>query len=98
MNKPEETFELRLHPRATETVSLKIPTDTVESLKKVAASRDMSLDALLKFYIGQGLRQDLAKLFSDRVLDMTAQVLAKHLDSEEKISAIIQEIRGEFVN
>jgi hypothetical protein len=70
----------------------------VESLKKVAASRDMSLDALLKFYMGQGLRQDLAKLFSDRVLDMTAQVLAKHLDSEEKISAILQEIRGEVVN
>lgn len=63
MNQPEEKFELRLHPRATETISLKIPADTVESLKKVAASRDMSLDALLKFYMGQGLRQDLAKLF-----------------------------------
>ena len=67
MNKPEKTFELCLHPRATETISLKIPTDTVESLKKVAASRDMSLDALLKFYIGQGLRQDLAKLFGSRL-------------------------------
>jgi hypothetical protein len=63
MNQPEETFELRLHPRVTETISLKIPADTVESLKKVAASRDMSLDALLKFYMGQELRQDLAKLF-----------------------------------
>ncbi|WP_157452975.1 hypothetical protein [Coleofasciculus chthonoplastes] len=42
MNQPEETFKLRLHPRATETVSLKIPTDTVESLKKVAASRDIA--------------------------------------------------------
>jgi len=67
MNKPEKTFELRLHPRATETVSLKIPTDTVESLKKVVASRDMSLDALLKFYIGQGLRQDIAKVFGSRL-------------------------------
>lgn len=67
MNQPEETFELRLHPRVTETISLKIPADTVESLKKVAASRDMSLDALLKFYIGQGLRQDLAKLFVQKM-------------------------------
>ena len=67
MNQPEETFELRLHPRATETISLKIPTDTVESLKKVAASRDMSLDALLKFYMGQGLRHDLAKIFDSKL-------------------------------
>lgn len=92
MNKPEEEFELRLRPRVSETVLLKILVDTLESLKKVAASRDMSLDALLKFYIGQSLRQDLAKLFGDRVLETTAQVLARHFDSEEEISAILREI------
>ena len=63
MNKSDEEFELRLRPRVTETVSIEIPADTVESLKKVAASRDMSMEALLKFYIGQSLRQDLAELF-----------------------------------
>lgn len=68
MNKPEEELTLQLYPRPKQTVSLEIPTDTLESLKKVAASRDMSVEALLKFYIGQELRQDLAKLFSDRVL------------------------------
>ena len=36
------------------------------SLEEVAASRDMSIDALLKFYIGNGLREDKAKLISDR--------------------------------
>ncbi len=61
MNEPNEELELHLHPRVTETVSIEIPTDTLESLKKVAASQDMSLDALLKFYIGKSLRQDLAK-------------------------------------
>jgi hypothetical protein len=35
MNKPEEEFELRLRPRVTETVLLKIPMDTLESLKKL---------------------------------------------------------------
>lgn len=64
MNKSDEEFELRLRPRVTETVSLEIPADTLESLKKVAASRDMSMEALLKFYIGQSLRQDLAKLLN----------------------------------
>ncbi|MGI2903805.1 BrnT family toxin [Tolypothrix sp. VBCCA 56010] len=61
MKNPEE-LELNLRPRATETVSIKIPTDTLQYLKKVAASRDMSVEALLKLYIGQNLRQDLAKL------------------------------------
>lgn len=97
MNKPDEELELCLHPRTTEEVLVKIPVDTLESLKKVAASRDMPLDALLKFYIGQGLRQDLAKLFSDRVLETTAQVLARHIESEEDISAILREIREEAV-
>lgn len=97
MKKPEEEFELHFRPRAVETVSIQIPTDALASLEKVAASRDMSYQALLKLYIGQGLRQDLAKLFSDRVLETTAQVLARHIPSEEEVSAIIREIRVEAV-
>ncbi|MEH1858070.1 MAG: hypothetical protein V7L21_08715 [Nostoc sp.] len=62
MNKAEEELELHLRSRVTETVLIKIPTDTLRSLEKVAASQDMSPEALLKLYIGQGLRQDLAKL------------------------------------
>ena len=61
MNKPEE-YKLNLHPRPQDTVSLKLPKDTLESLQKVADSRDMSVEALLKFYIGHGLRQDLTEL------------------------------------
>jgi transcriptional regulator of met regulon len=95
MNKPEEEFTLQLRSRPHETVSLEIPKDTLESLKKVAESRDMSCEALLKFYIGQGLRQDLAKLFSNRVLEATAQVLARHIQSEAEISDILQEIRSQ---
>jgi hypothetical protein len=44
---------------------LQIPVDVMRSLEEVAASRDMSIDALLKFYIGHGLREDKTKLFSD---------------------------------
>lgn len=65
MNYPEEEYQLQLHPRPTETVSIKIPKDTLKSLQKVAEIRGMSVEALLKFYIGQELRQDLAKLFSN---------------------------------
>jgi len=56
-----------------------------------------SVEALLRFYLGQGSRQDAAKLFSDRVLETTAQVLARHIHSEEEISAIIREIRVEAI-
>ncbi|HBE19703.1 MAG TPA: hypothetical protein DEG17_24150 [Cyanobacteria bacterium UBA11149] len=65
MNKDNENLTLHLRPRITETLSLKIPVDTLESLAKIADSRDISLEALLKFYIGQGLRQDLTKHFCD---------------------------------
>lgn len=95
MKKPEEELKLRLQPRIAETVSLRIPTDTLQSLKKVAASRDMSVEALLKLYIGQSLRQDLAKLFSERLLESTAQVLARHIQSQEEILTIIREIQAE---
>ncbi len=35
MNKPEEEFTIKLHPRIQEKVSLDIPTDTLASLKKL---------------------------------------------------------------
>ena len=46
----------------------------------------MSVEALVKLYIGQGLRQDLARLFADRVLETTAQVLTHHLQSDAEVS------------
>jgi len=84
-----------IRPRPTEDMTVSIPADTLESLRRVAASREMTLNALIKFYLGQGLRQDLARLFSDRVLETTAHVLSRHLQSAEEVSAILQEIRGE---
>ncbi|MDY6804950.1 MAG: hypothetical protein SXA11_14240 [Cyanobacteriota bacterium] len=89
--------DLQIKPRPSETVSLQIPKDTLKSLQQVADYRDMSVEALLKFYIGQELRQDLAKLFSDRLLETTARVLARHFQSEAEISAIIKEIKTETI-
>ncbi len=73
---------------------MKVPTDTYESLERIAAARDMSVDTLMKLYIGQGLRQDLAQRFADHVLDLTAQVLARHGQSPEQVEAILREIRS----
>ena len=93
----EEGFALRFHARPSTPVTITIPVDTLGDLEKVAGRRDMSADALMKLYIGQGLRQDLSKLFADRVLEKTEQVLARHLQSEEEVSAILKEIRVETV-
>ncbi len=90
-----ENLELRVRPRESETVSIEIPKDTLESLKKVAAQRDMPLEALLKFYIGKCLRQDLSQLFASQVLDSTAKVLARYHHSEDEVAQILQEIRLE---
>jgi len=79
----------------SETVSIAIPSDTLASLRKVAAQRDMSLEALLKLYIGKGLRQDLSHLFANQMLDSTAKVLARYHHSDDEVAQILQEIRLE---
>ena len=71
MNNSESELNLQIKPRPKETVSLQIPKDTLKSLQEVADYRDMSVEALLKFYIGKELRQDLAQLFSNRVARTT---------------------------
>lgn len=95
MNKPDEPTELQLRPRAAQSVSLSIPSDTLSAIQDVAATRDMSPEALMRLYIGQGLRHDTASLFSERILETTARVLARHIASEEERSAILREIQGE---
>jgi len=63
----------KFRPRETKTISLEIPTDTLRSLKRVADQRDLSLLGLLKFYIGQSLRQDVAQ-----ILDTEADPKTEH--------------------
>jgi hypothetical protein len=98
MKKPEQENPLSFHPRETEVISLTIPKDAIASLKQVAAQRDMSFQALLKLYIGQGLRQEMARLFGERVLETTAHVLARHLQSDEEVASIMREIREASVS
>ena len=57
----EEGFELKFYPQEMEEVLISLPKLTLEAMEKVAMRKDLPLKALLKFYIGQGLRQDLTK-------------------------------------
>lgn len=75
MSKPEQPFVIS--PRPSETVSLRVPMDVLDALQPEAASRDMSLEALLRLYIGTGLRQDVSRHYSDRLLESPAKVLSQ---------------------
>ncbi len=59
----EETIlrglEAAIAARKTEVVSVCMPVSVIESLRKTAAERDTSIEALIRLYIGQGLRQEL---------------------------------------
>jgi hypothetical protein len=94
MSQSEFPTELNLRLRPSKLVTLTVPTDTFTALEEVATTRDMSVEALMKLYIGQGLRHDIAQRFAERVLDLTAQVLARHGQSQEQVDAIVREIRS----
>jgi len=40
------------------------------------------------------IRHDVAQRFADRGLDLTAQVLSRHGQSQEQVDAILREIRS----
>lgn len=94
MKKHSDTFEVKISPRETESIALDIPKKTLASIQKFAEEKGMSPQALLKFYIGQGLRQDVTIAFSNRVVEKTAHVLAQHV-SEDEVMVIMQEIQME---
>lgn len=89
----EEGFSLKFRERESEEFVLKIPKDVLASLEKVAQKRDMSVHGLLKLYIGQNLRQDIANYFSGNVLEKTEEVLSRHLQNKEEVKEILREIK-----
>lgn len=62
-NKNLETLEarpLKFYERESVDVKLNIPKDVIETLKKIAEKKDLSIESVLKFFIGQGLRKELS--------------------------------------
>ncbi|CAN5623437.1 hypothetical protein BH24ACI2_BH24ACI2_15580 [soil metagenome] len=80
----EEGFVLKFYPRKTKEISLQLSTDVVDLLRKKAEEREMPLEALLKFYIGQGLRQDLSK---EEAKELALKRLKSRKGSEEAVEA-----------
>ncbi len=65
--------------RPTMTVSLKMPVDVMDDLKAVSQAKEMSsVEALIQFYVGQGLRRDLADLRRKHSVEQAKHILDKY--------------------
>ncbi len=78
-------------------VSIRIPEDVIEDLKRVAPMLGFSgYQALIKAYIGQGLRADLERLENGVEISSLIESLKKKGVKEEIISSAIAEAQGSY--
>ncbi|WKZ46768.1 MAG: hypothetical protein QY306_13210 [Anaerolineales bacterium] len=78
-------------------VSLRIPEDVIDDLKRVAPMLGFSgYQALIKAYIGQGLRTDLERLENGVEVSALIESLRKKGVKEEVISSAIAEAQGSY--
>jgi predicted metal-dependent peptidase len=72
---------LTIKPRPSTDITISVPDNVLAQLQEMAASQDISLNILLKRYIGTGLRQDITKNYSEHVRRRARAVLTQHLTS-----------------
>ncbi|MFM7602259.1 MAG: hypothetical protein ACKO7R_13850 [Pseudanabaena sp.] len=88
-----KTLKQRLDKnRPMTTVTIRIPEDVIEDLKKVAPLLGFSgYQPLVRAYIGQGLRADLERLDGDTV-SMFIESLKRHGVSDDVIREALSEV------
>jgi hypothetical protein len=59
INEDDEISDLALYPQTYEPILVSNSADVLEVLNKKASEREMTLEARIKLYIAQGLREDL---------------------------------------
>jgi hypothetical protein len=76
-------------------VSIRIPDDVIEELKRVAPMLGFSgYQALIKAYIGQGLRSDLERLEGSVEISALIESLRKQGVDDEIISTAMAEVQS----
>jgi hypothetical protein len=88
-----ETLKQRLRKdRPMKSITLRIPEDVIEDLKKIAPVLGFSgYQPLMRTYIGQGLRKDLEKLENEPFWELI-ESLKRHGVEEEVINNALNEI------
>ena len=77
----EEGLELKPYPEEKEEITISVPKLTFEALEKIAERKDLPLKALIKFYIGQGMRQDMS---DEEAKELALKRLKSRKGTEEK--------------
>lgn len=81
--------------RPMATISIRMPEDVVEDLKRVAPVLGFSgYQPLIRAYIGQGLRKDLERLDQNPGIERLVESLRRQGVAEEVISSAIAEMRA----
>ena len=77
--------------RPMTTISIRMPEDVIEDLKLLAPALGFSgYQPLIRAYIGQGLRKDLAKLENDQV-KLVVDSLRRHGVDDQVIAEAVAE-------
>jgi len=80
--------------RPMTTISIRVPEDVIEDLKLLAPVLGFSgYQPLIRAYIGQGLRKDLARLEVDQ-MNAVAESLRRHGINEHVIAEALAEARA----
>jgi len=90
-----ERIQKRLRKdRPMTSISLRIPEDVIEDLRTIAPSLGFSgYQPLIRAYIGQGLRKDLARLGNDQV-SLVVESLRRHGVDDQVIAEAIAEMKA----
>jgi len=76
-------------------ISLRMPEDVVDDLKRIAPKLGFSgYQPLLRAYVGQGLRRDLERFEGDVELSDFIESLARHGVDETVIAEAIAEVKS----
>jgi hypothetical protein len=78
----EEGYLLRPYPEEKEEVTISIPKLTYQALEKIAERKNLSLKAIIKFYISHGMRQDLT---NEESKELTLKRLKNRKGVEENL-------------
>lgn len=80
--------------RPMTSISLRIPEDVIEDLKAIAPTLGFSgYQPLIRAYVGQGLRKDLARLENDQV-KLVVESLRRHGVDDQVIAEAIAEVKA----
>ncbi|NJL80399.1 MAG: hypothetical protein HC836_02435 [Richelia sp. RM2_1_2] len=91
-----ETLKQRLNKnRPMSAVTIRIPEDVVEDLKRIAPILEFSgYQPLMRAYIGQGLRVDLERLENNTVSALVASLKRHHVSDDVINQALAEVIHG----